>query len=206
MHKLFYLIFVIIVLTFPGCSNKVNNSGKNMNSKPVEEYTFEEAEKDLNEETKSDIFKIEKKSVVFFSINKNEAQILTKELGESYRWETEALFNSFTDQAKTFKDILQKHNINCFLSHNQRFEIKLKNGNIIDFDRMKVDQILGEILTNGEKEPMICFGMYKNKELAELIQEYFGIQDLGYIPVDSLENNNNNNSKADSAEIKTPSQ
>jgi len=169
----------------PACSDKVekaNDTGILINSK---DSLFEEAEIEPIEKNISEIFKIEKRAVIFFVIGKREAQMLTKEIGESYRWETEALFNTFTEQARTFTNILKNQGILCSIRNEKKFDILLNNGEIINFDRIKEDQIMGEIFTNGVKKPMINFGIFKNDELGELIKEFFEIKDLGYIPIDT---------------------
>ncbi len=191
---MFKIVLPILFYLFFSASSCSSHDENNTNSDPetevvelpVNESSTEPIEPDISEEPRLEIFKIEKKSVIFFIISKKETQIIAKEIGESYKWETEALFTGFINQSKTFGDVLKKHNINSVLCNNKQFEIKLKNGKVVNFDRIKEDQILGQILTNGEKEPLICFGMYNNMDLAELIQNYFGIKNLGYIPSDSL--------------------
>ncbi len=190
MFKTAYLFLFFLVFLLSSCANN-NNDNSNVEEKiiesPDDEQVNQTVEPDLPEDQKSEIFKVEKKSVIFFIISKKEAQNIAKEVGEGYQWETDALFTSFINQSKTFIDILKKHNINSALCNNKQFEIKLKNGKVFNFDRIKEDQILGEILTNGEKQPLISYGMYTNTELAELIQNFFGIESLGYFPPDSLD-------------------
>jgi len=190
MLKIALFILCCLFFSASSCSSH-NDDGNNspINEEVelgIQESSPQEIDFDNVEEQKLEIFKVEKKSVIFFSISKREAQNIAKEIGESYKWETEALFTGFINQSKTFGDILRKHNINSSLCNNKQFEIKLKNGKVVNFDRIKEDQILGVILANGEKEPLIRFGMYNNMELAELIQDYFGIKNIGYVPSDSL--------------------
>ena len=186
MYKFLFLLVICPSVFWISCSNEADESEKKVIQKTVYETNVKEVEKDLLEEQKQEVLRVEKKAIVFFIISKNEAQNVTKEIGESYKWETEALLANFLKQAGIFKNVIQRHNIQCFISNNKRFEIILKKRKVVTFDRIKEDQIMGEILTNGEKEPLICYGMYRNKELAELIQNYFGINYLGYVEPDSL--------------------
>ena len=185
MSKSFYIPVFYLIFMALACSTSSTEPVKKVEKIFYSEPSIEEIEKDLQEEQKSEIHIIEKRSVVFFILSKKEAQILSKEIGESYKWETEALLSSFIGQAKTFEDVLKK-------------------GKTINFDREKEDQILGQILTNGEKEPLICFGMYNDKELAELIQKFFNIENLGYIPSDTLAIQPENVPEIDTTDINTP--
>jgi len=204
MSKSFYIPVFYLIFMALACSTSSTEPVKKVEKIFYSEPSIEEIEKDLQEEQKSEIHIIEKRSVVFFILSKKEAQILSKEIGESYKWETEALLSSFIGQAKTFEDVLKRHNISSGLSNNKRFQVVLKKGKTINFDREKEDQILGQILTNGEKEPLICFGMYNDKELAELIQKFFNIENLGYIPSDTLAIQPENVPEIDTTDINTP--
>lgn len=169
------------------CGNTREQTEKPLNPPPVDSTSYEMVEQDLIEEQRAEVYVIEKKAVVFFLLNKKEMKELMHEIGDSYRWETEALFNNFSNQVSTFQSLLKKHNINCTLSNSKQFEIKLQEGKVVSFDRIEHDQILGEIITDGIQEPLIEFGMYTNKELAGLLQDFFKIENLGYVPPDSLE-------------------
>ncbi len=50
---------------------------------------------------------LEKRSVVFFMINKRELKELIRDMGETYRWETEALFTNFSNQAKNISKFIK---------------------------------------------------------------------------------------------------
>ncbi|MFN8258854.1 MAG: hypothetical protein U0W24_24410 [Bacteroidales bacterium] len=183
-----FIIFHCLFAVLSGCTGKTENHDLKIETEQVNHNIYQTNENKL-EEPSSDIYYIEKKSIVFFSLGNREAQNLIAEIGESYRWETEALLNSFREQAKSFQSVLKKQNIKSNFCTHKKFAIKLDNGKEITFDRLKNEQILGQILTDGKKEPLICFGMYKNDELAELIKTFFGIADLGIIPVDTLKVN-----------------
>ncbi|OQY03296.1 MAG: hypothetical protein B6I20_05315 [Bacteroidetes bacterium 4572_117] len=138
--------------------------------------TLTEDEKIYEDDEKEEVFVIENKTVVFFVLSKKELRQLNRELGDSYRYETDYLFNNFNRQSKNFKKILAKHDIKSDLIHNKSFLIKLKNGKTVSFNRVREDQIMGEIISDGIQEPLIQFGMYTNKELLEMLNNYFKIE------------------------------
>ncbi|NJO91450.1 MAG: hypothetical protein HC831_22665 [Chloroflexia bacterium] len=119
-------------------------------------------------------------------INKEDAKNLAKELGDSYRWETDMLFNGFINQTNEFSRLISKHGIKSELTYSSKFQIILDDSSSIFFDRRQEDQIMGEILTDGKKKPLIEYGMYPHKELAKLIQDFFEIENLGYVSPDTL--------------------
>ena len=178
----------LFILLFTNCRESQPKK-ELVDEKPliVDTLSFEHVEKNLAEEQQSKIYKIEKKALVFFMIDRQEAKKMAHELGDSYRWETDALFNGFIDQSQTFGKLIKKHNIHSELAHNKVFQIILNNGSSVYFDRVKEDQIMGEILTDGKKEPLIRYGMYTSRELANLVQEFFEIENLGYVSPDTLE-------------------
>ena len=187
MCRYFY-IFNSLFLILSGCAENTDQTDNFVQKKEENQAIYKQTEA-KSENQNTDIYTIENKSVIFFIISKKEAQNLISEIGESYRWETEALLNGFAEQAKNFQFVLKRHNIKCAITTNEKFEIRLENDKKINFDRTKNDQLLGQILTNGKKEPLISFGMYRNEELAELIKSFFEISDLGSIPSDTLQSN-----------------
>jgi len=189
MYKIASFLSLFFIFLMLSCSNETENSGDIKSDDSIEtiyQTSVKKIETELLEEQKQDVFQVEKKAVIFFILSKSEAKTLAKEIGENYRWETETLLNGFVKQSESFKNILKKHNIQCFLSNNKRFDIILKKGKTFTFDRMEKDQIMGTIISDGEKQPVICYGMYRNKELAGLIQDFYGIKDLGNVEPDSL--------------------
>lgn len=185
--KTHYYLFTIGCLFLASSSCKETYQKEQMQvSEEVDSLSFEQVEKKIKEEEQAKIYKIEKKALVFFMIDREEAKNLTRELGDSYRWETDYLFTSFVRQSQDFIKLARKHNIHAELVHNERFQIVKNDSSSVFFDRIKEDQIMGEIISDGEQEPIITYGMYRNKELAKVLREYFKIKELGYVPPDSL--------------------
>lgn len=171
------LLFITI-----SCNNNAGEEEKMSILKPVDTLSYQEVEKQIKKEQQEGIYKIENKAVIFFMIDRQEAKRLAKELGDSYRWETDMLFNGFLSQTKEFTKLISQHNIKSELVFNSKFQIILNDSSSFFFDRENEDQIMGEILSDGKKKPLIEFGMYTNKELAILIQDFFEIENLGYVP------------------------
>lgn len=180
-----YLIVAIILLvSLTSCQN----SEKSFNDEPVDELLANERDYELEKENSEldKLFIIEGKAVIFFFLSKTELKELSKELGNSYRYETDFLFNNYKQQAKKFKKLLAKHNVQSELIRNKKFLIKLKNGQTFSFNRIHEDQIMGEIISDGIHDPIIEYGMFSNKELAALLKRYFQIENLGFIEQEDL--------------------
>ncbi len=178
---------LLIIVLFASLTSCKNSEQKTIN-KPVKELLANEKDYELEKENNEvdELYIIEDKAVIFFLLSKNELTELTKELGSSYRYETDYLFNNYTQQTKKFKKLLAKHNIHSELIRNKKFLIKLKNGQTVSFNRIHEDQIMGEIISDGIQDPIIEYGMFKNKELASLIQNYYKIENLGFVEQDSI--------------------
>ncbi len=188
LHKWIYLGSLFMLSCQTG-----NNNGNSIFTK--EELKLDDTLVIENKDPANELYIIEGKSVIFFIVSKKEMEKLNRELGSSYRYETDMLFNNFMRQAENFRKILAKHNIQSELARNKRFLIKLKNGQTISFNRIREDQIMGEIITDGTKEPIIEFGMFSNRELIALIEDYFNIKDIEQIkepkPIFLPDNENN---------------
>jgi hypothetical protein len=57
---------------------------------------------------------------------------------------------------------------------------------VVNFDRIAKDQVLGQILTDGVQQPVIEYGLFSSKDLSALIEIFFKLKSIGYIPVDTL--------------------
>jgi hypothetical protein len=150
----------------------------------IESDIFDE---DISIEEQDEVFVIKNKSVVFFVLNNREVKELIHDLGETYRWDSESMFTNFKNQYNTFQGILKKQKIQCILSHNKQFEIRQKDGKVLKFDRIESGQIMGQIISDGVQEPIIQYGIWGNQELVKIIEDYFSMQSIGYVPPDSLE-------------------
>lgn len=179
-YQIWVIILTIVIVSCEDSRQKTINE-------PADEFVnselvnYPEEKKEVDE-----LYIIEDKVVIFFVLNKSELKKLTKELGSSYRYETDFLFNNFIRQAKSFKKLLASHNIQSDLIRNKRFLIKLKNGQTVSFNRIREDQIMGEIISDGVQDPIIEFGMFSNKELVAIIKKYFQIENLGFVEKENL--------------------
>ena len=179
MKLLYSYQVVTIILAFITISCMDNR--QNAIQTPAAEIVSNETTNIIEEKEEVDeLYIIEDKAVIFFMLSKIELKKLTKELGSSYRYETDYLFNNFTRQSKSFKKLLSKHNIQSELISNKKILIKLKNGQTVSFNRVREDQIMGEIISDGIQDPIIEFGMFSNKELIAIIKKYFQIENFGF--------------------------
>ncbi|MBN1253257.1 MAG: hypothetical protein JXR51_10315 [Bacteroidales bacterium] len=184
--KISALIFIICTLI--SCSN--NNDVKKENNSESENIVSDNNYENSSENEK--IYIIDKKSVIFFMPGKKEYERLYKEIGESYKYELDYLFNNFKNQQTYFSKELQKNNIYSTMRFETNFQIIKKDGSAKIIRINKEEQIMGEILFDGIKETRIEYGMYTNKELAEIIQDYFNLNNISYFnEADSSSLNNN---------------
>jgi hypothetical protein len=102
---LIHFLLVICVLIFGiACQNsttKEQTVAKVQKTVP-DSMDYEIVEKTLEKEQRAQYYVVEGKAVVFFMLNKKEFNELLVEMGDSYRWDAEALFNNFTRQANTY--------------------------------------------------------------------------------------------------------
>ena len=184
--KLLYSYQVwVIILAFVTIS--CEDSRQKAIHTPANELVSDEQVNNIEEKEEVDeLYIVEDKAVIFFVLSKSEQKKLTKELGSSYRYETDYLFNNFTRQSKSFKKLLSKHNIQSKLISNKKILIKLKNGQTVSFNRVREDQIMGEIISDGVQDPVIEFGMFSNKELVAIIKKYFQIENLGFVAEETI--------------------
>lgn len=164
----------------------VDSREKDIHTPTIELVSNEPANYIEEDEEVDELYIVEDKAVIFFVLSKRELKKLTKELGSSYRYETDYLFNNFTRQSKSFEKLLSKHNIQSKLISNKKFLIKLKNGQTVSFNRVREDQIMGEIISDGVQDPIIEFGMFSNKELVAIIKKYFQIENFGYVEEENI--------------------
>jgi len=109
--KQIQLLFVICVFGMvSSCQNSTNNEQSIANVAGIETDStgYEIVEQTLEKEQRGQFNVIEGKAVVFFMLNKKEFKDLLLQVGDSYRWDAEALFNNFSRQANTFQEALKK--------------------------------------------------------------------------------------------------
>lgn len=176
------IIYIFFCLAFASLVTSCKENEKKSIQKQAEELVLDDLVYEPEKKNAADkLFIVEDKAVIFFELSNSEMQKLYRELGGSYRYETDYLFNNFNHQAKAFQKVLAKHNIHSEIAYNKRFLIKLKDGQTIRFNRIREDQIMGEIITDGIQDPIIEYGMYTKKDLVSLIKKYYKIENLGFI-------------------------
>lgn len=185
--QLFIAPLLIILSLVYACGSPESEVNEEVFSLETDSTDLEIFEQPETETVNDQVINLEKRTVVFFMISKREIKELIHDMGETYRWETEALFNNFNNQAKAFQTILKKHSIRCIISEQKVYHIKLNNDSVIKFNRIEKDQIIGQIFSDGEQQPVIEFGMYTNGELAKMLEKFYKIENLGYVPPDSTQ-------------------
>ena len=170
--KFIPLIFLILIIG--ACKNKKDPSSvKTL----IDTLTISEDSAQTSYVSQTEPVEVDSPTVVFFMPSYRERAEIIHFYGEYTRYDFEYIFNNFQKLASISKYPLNQKGINSFLTYNWKFKIKTDSG-YVNFDRKAEDEILGIILADGHKAPMIRYGLYKNKELAEMVRNYFGIKDF----------------------------
>lgn len=196
-YKLIRCYFIILLLIASACNNKSTNSiselksDKEINQKndTSDANTKSENQKykdKINNNLKEKSLRIKGHSVIFFMPEPKELEDIIKTNLYS-KWEFTSIINNFKATANSTAKQLKKKNIFSKLTNASYFEIEMDTGGVIIFDRITEDQLMGHIISDGKKEPIINYGLYKNSELKDLIIDFFEIESYENIELDSLE-------------------
>ncbi len=120
---------------------------------------------------------IDTPSVVFFMPNYKERQQIIRFYGEYNRFNFEQIFSNFRRLALDAEKALTKYHIKSYLTYSWKFDIKTDTG-YVHFDRKQQKEIIGFIIADGHKPPIMGFGVYKYIDLQKLIQDYFQLKDF----------------------------
>jgi len=190
MNLLYKIIKLLPFILLFACSNN-NDEGKlnkNNNKKEKQVTVANDSVTENKYEITEEVYVIDKKSVIFFMPGKEKSAKLYKEIGTNYKFDLDWMFNNFKNQQKYFKRELKKQNIYSKTCYENNFKVIKKDGTAELININKDEQVMGQILFDGIKDAKIEYGMYKNKELAELIKEYFAISNVSYEKDTTLNN------------------
>ena len=185
LNKILILLlsFLLFACTNKSEEGKIYNRNKKAKVVASADSTINKKYDEIEE-----VYIIDKKSVIFFMPAREKSSKLYKEVGDTYKFDLDWLFNNFRNQQKFFKRELKKQNIFSVTRYEDNFQIIKKDGTSKLININKDEQVMGQILFDGVKDAKIEYGMYKNKELAELIKEYFKVSDVSYEKDTTLNN------------------
>ncbi len=180
--SIIFLMFFLLVKCAPSENSKDKlASTQNTKSSDSSDIIFDRDT--ISNETS---IRVQGKSVVFFMPAEEEIEEFLK-MNQYAKWEFVSIFNSFRNTAQSTVRELNRVGISAKFTTAHYFEIAMDTGGVIKFDRIIQDQMMGHIISDGLQEPLINFGLYKNKELQEIVKTYFGISDFSNRELDSLE-------------------
>ncbi len=180
----------VFILMLVACKSKTEDKNKNVasvNEIEVSDNADSAHSKKFADENKT--FVVKGKSVIFFMLNQREINQLIKQSGDNAQWEFESLFNKFKFTASSLRSSLDKQHITTTITNAKYFEMQPNSGTSIKFDRVKEEQIMGQIFFDGVNKPRIEYGVFKGKELIEIVENYFKIKNIDYVEpkmIDSL--------------------
>ncbi len=169
-------LIIIILAVISGCKKKTENNDYVKIVDTIKVNTLDtELTKGIQMEKKP--VEITGPSVVFFMPDYKERQQIIRFYGETNRYDFEHIFSNFRRLALDARQSLSPYGINSFLTYSWQFNIKTDSG-YIHFDRKAQNEIVGFIIADGHKPPVIKFGLYKYVDFQQLIKDYFEILDF----------------------------
>ena len=124
--------------------------------------------------------KIDSPSVIFFMPDYKERTEIIRFYGTYNQFDFEQIFSNFRRLALDASQALTRQHIKSYLTFSSQFDIKTDSG-YIHFDRKAQHEIVGFIIADGHKAPLIKFGVYKYIDLENLIKDYFNIKDFNML-------------------------
>jgi len=123
-------------------------------------------------DTKTDALDVKGKAVVFFGPTQQEYNSLS---AVKKKQANEAL-DDFNHYCKNVIPFLESNNIQPISTSTMRIKIQFAPTKNIIYTRKEFQQYIGYILTDGNKEPKVIFGVLTDIELIEAFKEYFNIK------------------------------
>ncbi len=181
-------ILLFLFLSAYACSGD-NSQSQADNSEAVNENSPDSTEQVTAEMKIENIetYTITDRSVTFFMLNKKEQKELIKTLGTTSNYEVPLMFRNFNEMAKSMRSVLKKYGVNVHIETAPAFAMTYADGKAEIYNRKEDEQILGQILFDGQQKARIEFGMYRNKDLIALVKEYFQIDKINNNALDSLQ-------------------
>ncbi len=181
-------ILLFLFLSAYACSS--DNSQSQSTTKETGNENTSDSTEAVTEilKTKSvESYTIDDRSVTFFMLNKKEQKELIKTLGTTSNYEVPLMFRNFNEMAQSMRWILKKYDINVHIETAPAFAMTYADGKAEVYNRKEDEQILGQILFDGKQKALIEFGMYRNKDLLNLVKEYFQIDKINNNALDSIQ-------------------
>ncbi len=113
------------------------------------------------------------KTVIIFGPSKPEYEALIEAAGGK---EVDSLLDEFYYQVSVTVPHLEQNGLSVRYSASNHFKVLLDNKKAIEFERKKIDYIIGFILSDGKREPVVVSGVIPPDSWLKAIAEYFGLK------------------------------
>lgn len=112
---------------------------------------------------------------VFYALSQAELDSLSSENQEAYN----ELLSDFYEYARRLGDILDKHGIEHILTGSRYVEIKADK-KAYCYDKAKLKEEVGVILSDGRKQPKVIPGLFTDSEVLPTIADYYSLKPAGW--------------------------
>ena len=171
-------ILLFISTFFFSCYNGTNEISETTNKQiqSSEQSNNMEIKKSLekNNDGKSGI--ISGRSVIFYSLGKDEYKSFISRMGKHTKWEFDIIYNNFKKTADNAISSLKSIDIYSEYITDPIILFITNNQDTIYFDRTNDDYFVGQIIFNGKDSVFIEEGLMKADNLEELIKKHFIIK------------------------------
>lgn len=122
-------------------------------------------------EKSKDIVKVSGRVVVFYAISQMQLDSLSQDDREAY---TE-LLSDFYEYSGRFGRYLDKQGIKHILTGSRYIEAKAGKKTYC-YDKTKLEEDVGVILTDGKKQPKVVPGLFTDLEITPVVDEYYSLK------------------------------
>ena len=172
LKKYKVLFLVIIIFSFQCSSSKSSDKTDSDSLQNLISQTYEQ--KSTLNTNESAQFK--GKTVVFFSLNKEEYNSFLTRMGKVSKWEFDVIYNNFKRTAGNAAEPLKNINIRSTYTTEKILTFITADKDTLYFNRDNEDYFVGQIFFDGKDSLYIVEGLFKANNLEEMIIDFFDIK------------------------------
>lgn len=118
-----------------------------------------------------DTVRVEGRVAVFYALSQAELDSLSTEDQEAYN----ELLSDFYEYSGRLGRNLDKHGINHILTGSRYVEVKAGRKTYC-YDKTKLEEEVGVILSDGRKRPKVIPGLFTDEEIMPIVTEYYSLK------------------------------
>ena len=169
-----YLFVLIISCNNSNSSDNILSNNKHNISKINQRK--DSAGNSTGNDTNNEFNFIRGKSVMFFSMDKEEYNSFIARMGKESKWEFDVIYNNFKRTAKNAAEPLKNINIRSSYTTEKILTFITAGNDTLYFNRADNDYFVGQIFFNGKDSLYIVEGLFKADNLEEIIVDFFDIK------------------------------